>query len=77
MSNLFGLIDITKDPLYMKGFKEGKALALIKIKLENVTSLIINTELDDARIAFFMSASVDIVSETRHKLAKKKKKNGH
>ena len=69
MSNLFALIDITKDALYVKGIKEAK--------LQSVGLLIINTEFDDAYIAFLMSVSVEMVNETRQKLDKKKKKNGH
>jgi hypothetical protein len=64
MANIFKLIDISEDPLYLKG------------KLEGIESLIINTDFDDARIAFLMAVPLDLVLQTRQKLAKKKNKNG-
>jgi hypothetical protein len=73
MANIFKMIDISDDPLYVKGINEG----LLEGKLEGVESLIINTDFDDARIAFLMAVPVDLVLQTRQKMAKKKKKNGH
>ena len=85
MANIFKLIDISDDPLYVKGIKEGKTEGKLegilegkfKGKLEGVESLILNTDFEDAYIAFLMAVPVDLVQQTRQRLAKKKTKNGH
>ena len=81
MANIFKMIDISDDPLYVKGIGEGKLEGklegLLEGKLEGVESLIINTDFDDARIAFLMAVPLDLVLQTRQKLSKKKNKNGH
>ena len=73
MANIFKMIDISEDPLYVKGIKEGK----FESKIEDVKSLIIKTEFDDSYIAFLMSVPVELVNQIRQKLVGEKEKNGH
>ena len=80
MANIFKLIDISEDPLYVKGIEEGETKGIIKGeikgklegKLEDIQSLIINTDFDDSYIAFLMAVPVQLVKETREKLSKTK-----
>lgn len=81
MENIFKLIDISEDPLYVKGIKEGEDRGAVKGKLEgklegkyeaqieSVESLI-NTDFDDERIAFIMALPTRLVTEIRDRLAK-------
>lgn len=77
-------IDITKDPLYIKGykkgyikgFKKGYEGSLNKARFQRVEPLIL-TEFDDAYIALLMAVPLELVKQTRQKLANKKPKNGH
>lgn len=82
MENIFKLIDISEDPLYVKGIKEGEDRGAVKGKLEgklegkyeaqieSIESLIINTDFDDERIAFIMALPTQLVTEIRDRLAK-------
>lgn len=70
MANIFKLIDISEDTLYVKGKLEGKLEGEYETKVESVESLIINTDFDDARIAFLISVPTQLVTEIRDRLAK-------
>lgn len=78
-------IDITKDPLYIegfkkgyiKGFKKGYERGLNKARIKRVEPFIIHTEFDDAYIALLMAVPLELVQQTRQKLATKKPENGH
>jgi hypothetical protein len=61
MANIFKLIDISQDPLFVEGKQEGK----LEGKLESVKSLISNTEFDDAYIAFLMAVPKEYVMRIR------------
>ncbi len=71
MANFFSLIDITEDPLYIKGFAEGIRLAKLKggVDYQNVKSLIINTDFDDAKIAFLLAVTEEYVAKIREEIA--------
>ena len=68
--NIFKLIDISEDPLYVKGIEEGETKGEIKGKLKGIEALIINTDFDNSYIALLMDVSVQLVGETRKKLSK-------
>ena len=69
MANIFRLIDITGDPLYIKGFLEGK----FKQRYEVVKSTILKSDLDDARIADIFSISIEYVAIVRKEVTTAKK----
>ena len=81
MANIFKLIDISDDPLYVKGINEGELRGELrgelKGKLKGVESFIMNTDFDDAYIALLMAVPLELVQQTRQKLATKNSINGH
>ena len=78
MANIFKLIDISEDPLYVKGIEKGKTEGIlegilegeIKGKLKGIEALIINTDFDNSYIALLMDVPIQLVMETRKKLSK-------
>ena len=60
MANIYKLIDILEDPLYVKGKLEEK--------LEGIKSLIINTDFDDTKIAFLLAITVEYVASVRKEI---------
>lgn len=62
----FVSIDISKDPLYRKGFREGWN----EVRRERVERLINMTDLDDKLIASTLQVTVKFVRETRKNLSK-------
>ncbi len=70
MTNIFKLIDISEDPLYMEGIAEGKAKGIAEGKIESIESLIIKTDFDDESIANLISVPLDLVKKTRQNLKK-------
>ncbi len=91
MANIFKLIDISQDPLFVEGKQEGKIEGkvegkvegkiegklegILEGKLESVKSLVINTDFDDAHIAFLIAVPKEYVTNIRAKFndAKKEK----
>lgn len=74
MTNLFKLIDISEDPLYIEGKLEGKLEGLLegtlKGQIESIKGLIINTDFDDESIARMISVPIELVIKTRQDLSK-------
>ena len=70
MANIFKLIDISEDPLYVEGKLEGK----LEGKYEGVKSLTINSDFDDEKIAFIMAVTVEYVAKIRAEIAELTKK---
>ena len=80
MTNIFKLIDISEDPLYMEGIAEGTAKGktegkaegiaegTAKGKIESIESLIIKTDFNDESIANLLSVPLDLVEKTRRNL---------
>ena len=73
--------DIKNDFLYIRGFKkgflEGYEESLNKARAKRVERFIIHTELKDDFIASVLDVPIELVQETRKKLATKKPKNGN
>ena len=65
MANIFKLIDISEDPLFVEGKLEGK----LEKQYEGVRSLIINTDFDDAKIAFLLAVTEEYVAKIREEIA--------
>ena len=65
MTNISKFIDVADDPLYLEGKLEGKLEGYLEKEIENVKSLIINTEFDDAHIAFLMGVHLELVQKLR------------
>ena len=72
MEKIHKLIDISDDPLLVRGKvegkAEGKAEGLIEGELKGVKSLIINSDFDDAYIAFLIGVPIELVTKTRQEL---------
>ena len=72
MEKIHKLIDISDDPLIVRGKvegkAEGKAEGLIEGELKGVKSLIINSDFDDAYIAFLIGVPIELVTKTRQEL---------
>ena len=77
MANIFRLIDITGDPLYIKGFNEGVEKGILKGKFrhqyEAVKSIILKTDFDDDQIAYMLSILVEYVAIVRKEVTTSKK----
>lgn len=69
MEKIHKLIDISDDPFLVRGKVEGKAEGLIEGELKGVKSLIINSDFDDAYIAFLIGVPIELVTKTRQELA--------
>ena len=73
MANIFRLIDITGDPLYIKGLNEGIEKGKLKARYEVVKSIILKSDLDDARIADIFSIPIEYVAIVRKEVTTAKK----
>ena len=81
MANIFRLIDITGDPLYIKGFnegfekgfKEGFLKGEFRHQYEAVKSIILKTDFDNAQIAYMLSIPVEYVAIVRKEVTTAKK----
>ena len=76
MANIYKLIDISEDPLYVKGIKEGEdkgeamgEAKLSKAKYQDTRSMIINTDFDDVKIAYILSVSEAYVAAIRKEIS--------
>jgi DNA-directed RNA polymerase subunit RPC12/RpoP len=80
MENIFKLIDISEDPLYVEGKLEGidegivigKIQGMLEKEISNVKSFIINSDFNDERIALILSTDVDVVEKIRDDLFENK-----
>ncbi len=74
MTNIYKLIDISEDPLYMEGKAEGKAEGKTEGKtegkIESIESLIIKTDFDDESIANILNVPLDLVKKIRQNIKK-------
>ena len=70
MTNIYKLIDISEDPLYVEGKVEGKLEGKLEGKIESIESLIIKTNFDDESIANLLDVPLDLVKKTRQNLKK-------
>ena len=82
MTNIYKLIDISEDPLYvegkvegklegkLEGKVEGKLEGKLEGKIESIESLIIKTNFDDESIANLLDVPLDLVKKTRQNLKK-------
>ena len=77
MANIFRLIDITGDPIYIKGFNEGVEKGILKGEFrhqyEAVKSIILKTDFDNAQIAYMLSIPVEYVAIVRKEVTTAKK----
>ena len=77
MANIFRLIDIKGDPLYIKGFNEGVEKGILKGEFrhqyEAVKSIILKTDFDNAQIAYMLSILVEYVAIVRKEVTTSKK----
>lgn len=68
MANIYKLIDISEDPLYVEGKLEG----YLEKEIYGVKSLIINTDFNDERIALIMAVTIELVEKLRDELFENK-----
>lgn len=74
MTNIYKLIDISEDPLFVEGKVEGKVEGNVEGELKgiirSIESLMINTDFDDDSIARYLSVSLELVRKSRQNLLK-------
>ncbi len=77
IANIFKLIDISQDPLYVErkqeGKQEGKREGVLEGKRVSVQSLISNSDFDNAYIALLLAVPQDFVASIRAQMEKDKK----
>ncbi len=77
-TNIYKLIDISEDPLFVEGKEEGlevgievgKAEGILEGKIESIESIMINTDFDDESIARYLTVPLELVKKTRQNLSK-------
>ena len=73
MANIYKLIDISEDPLYVKGTKEGVDYGMDKATRGNIRSIILTMDFDDAKIAYMLSVPIEYVAAVRREITDSKK----
>lgn len=70
MTNLYKLIDITNDPLYVKGREVGYGQGYREGMLSSVRSVILSTKFDNRKISSLTGIKRKVVKELRKELKK-------
>ncbi len=70
MTNIYKLIDISEDPLFVEGKEEGIEVGTLKGVIKSIESMMINTDFDNESIARYLTVPLELVKKTRQNLSK-------